>query len=234
MFIDPNVICAFSRKPANMSLSYGDTRSATENRKDFFSQLGINYQDLVCARQVHGDGIAVVEESDKGRGALEQGSAFADTDALITATRQLPLAVFTADCLSLFLRDQATLSIGLVHAGWQGTRQGIAAKTVQRMQEEFHTRPQDLLVGFGPCIRQCCYEVGNEFREYFQDGLAEKNGRFYLDLAGVNRQQLLECGVLAANISDAQLCTSCHNDEFFSCRREGSSCGRMISVMMIR
>ena len=102
------------------------------------------------------------------------------------------------------------------------------------MQDEFNISPARLQVTFGPAIRACCYEVGEEFRGYFNYGLNNKQGRYYLDLAGINKRQLLDAGVREENISDSGLCTSCRSKEFFSYRREGSSSGRMISVVMLR
>jgi hypothetical protein len=217
-----------------MSLAYGDTRSSLENRKSFLSKLGIDYHNLVCARQVHGVHPRYIREDDKGKGAVSGDTALADTDALITDKRNLPLAIFTADCLSIFLYDPIRLSIGIIHAGWQGSKENIALKTVQLMQEKFNTRPQDLYVGFGPVIRQCCYEVGEEFSDCFADSLTKKNSHYYLDLAGINKKQLLGLGVSDINIFDSKICTSCQNDEYFSFRKEGNNCGRMMSVIMLR
>jgi len=217
-----------------MSLAYGDTRDSLENRKVFLGGFGIDYKNLVCARQVHGSSVSPVQGTDRGKGALSYDTALPDTDALITNARNLPLAVFTADCLSIFLYDPLNLSIGLIHASWRSTKEHIAAKTVQLMQEKFHSQAQDLWVGFGPAIRDCSYEVGEEFSGYFNEGLMKRGGRYYLDLVGINKNQLLDMGVSATNIFDSKICTSCQNQEFFSYRKEGNSCGRMMSVIMLK
>lgn len=234
IFHHPDLICTFSRKPQNMSLAYGDTKDSLNNRKNFLSDLGIDYHHLVCARQVHGSHLRYIREDDKGKGAVSRDTALADTDALITDKRSLPLAIFTADCLPIFLYDPVRLSIGIIHAGWRSCKENIAKKTVQLMQEKFNTHPQDLSIGFGPAIRQCCYEVGEEFSHYFSDSLIKRNGRYYLDLADINKKQLLDLGVLKINIYDSKICTSCQNDEYFSFRKEGKNCGRMVSVIMLR
>jgi YfiH family protein len=54
--------------------------------------------------------------------------------------------------------------------------------------------------------------------------------KIFLDLAEANRRQLLNAGVLAKNISDIGLCTSCHVDTFFSHRHENGVTGRMMAV----
>ncbi len=217
-----------------MSLVYGDTKDALENRKNFLRQLGIDHRDLACAGQVHGNHIAYVRKADKGRGALSYDTAIPDTDALITDRRNLPLAIFTADCLSVFLHDPVTCGIGLIHAGWQSTKKGITARTIEAMQKQFKARAQDLYAGFGPAIKDCCYEVDRDFQEFFPQGLLVRDNRYFLDLVGLNLRQLLESGVRQDNILDSGICTACQNKEFFSYRKEGSSCGRMMSVIMLR
>lgn len=217
-----------------MSLFYGDTADSLKSRQKFLKELGIDCRDLVCAQQVHKSRVRYIEEADRGKGALFYETALPETDALITGKPNLPLAVFTADCLPIFLYDPKTPAVGLVHVGWRGARGAIVSKALKVMEGRFETSPQDLMAGFGPAIGSCCYEVKEEFKKFFPDDIVEKNGHYYLDLAGVNKKQLLHAGVKKANIFDANICTSCRNKEFFSYRREGNSCGRMMSVIMLK
>jgi len=235
-FPNLNLLCAFStRILGNMSLSYGDTGNALENRKNFLVSLGIDYQNLVCTKQVHGSLTRYIREIDLGKGALFYDNAISDTDALITDKKNVPLSIFTADCLSVFLYAPKTPSIGLVHAGWRSSKENITAKTVQLMQEKFNAKVEDLYAGFGPAIRDCCFEVEGEFTDFFEpEYLIKRDGRYYLDLAGINKKQLLAQGVKDKNIFDSKICTSCRNEEFFSYRKEGIGCGRMMSVIMLK
>jgi YfiH family protein len=217
-----------------MSLYYGDTAGAISNRADFLSKFGIDHRSLVCAKQVHGDSVRYVREEDLGNGALTYETAVADTDAFVTDKPSIPLAIFTADCLSVFLYDPEAPAIGLVHAGWRSTKAGILGKTIRLMRDKFGTRAENLIVNFGPAIRECCYEVGEEFRDYFPADVAQGKGKFYLDIVGINRKEAVASGIREDNISDSRICTSCRNKEFFSFRREGKNCGRMISVMMLK
>lgn len=234
-FSSPNLTCAFShRRHKNMSLFYGNTDNSLNNRKAFLSDLGIDYNDLVCAKQVHGSQTKYAQEEDRGSGALSYDTSLSDTDAFITDKKNLPLAIFTADCLPIFLYEPATPVIGLIHAGWRSSKEGIAAKTVQLMKGLFNIRMDNLYVGFGPAIRECCCEVSEEFNGFFSVGVAERNNRRYLDLAGINKKQVLDLGVKEVNIFDPKICTSCQNEEFFSYRREGKTSGRMIAVIMLK
>jgi YfiH family protein len=133
-------------------------------------------------------------------------------------------------------------AIGAVHAGWRGTAQAIAAKTVDALAERFSSRPEDILAAIGPSIGPCCYEVDDTvFRAMSRAGggmtsfyPAGREGRWMLDLAAVNRRQLEEKGIPSANISTAGLCTSCLPDRFFSHRRDGERTGRHCNFILLR
>lgn len=210
--MSPPISAFSSRKDGNMSLKYGDTNGALENRRVFLKGLGIDSGILVCAEQTHSSNVWYAKKNDMGKGALDHQGAIPDTDALITDEKRLPLAVFTADCLSVFLFDPHRPAVGIIHAGWRSTKANITTKTVQLMQEKFNTCPSDLSVRFGPAIRACCY---------------------HLDLAALNKKELLDLGVKQENIFDAQICTACRNKEFFSYQQEKDAAGRMISVIML-
>jgi len=229
------LVCATSsRTNGNMSLSYGPTENSLQNRKVFLSPLGIDYRRLVCAKQIHGSNIKYADEADAGKGALAYLDAIPDTDALITNKKGLPLAIFTADCLAVFLYDPRHQAIGLVHAGWRSTRDKILSKTILRMQELFKTEPGGLVLTFGPAIGSCCYEVEEEFKKFFPKAVISRNGRFYLDLELENKNQALAEGLRQENISGPGDCTFCAPKKFFSFRREGEEAGRMMSVLMLK
>lgn len=162
----------------------------------------------------------------------KNGSGFIPgCDGLITREENLALAVLTADCLPIFLYDPENKAVGIGHAGWQGTRAGIAGELLRSMEKELGTAASHLHIGFGPSIRKCCYEVGDAFLMYFPHSLIRRGEKCYLDLAGENKRQLVECGADASRIFDSEKCTSCSGDSFFSYRREGGKVGRTISII---
>mgnify|MGYP003871872871 CR=1 FL=1 len=230
----PTLICATSLFPQDMSLSHQDRNQALINRRAFLGRLGINADRLVCCRQVHSSHIRRVDETDAGRGAVAPEEACADTDALITSTAGLPLAVLTADCFPVFFFDPHTPSAGIAHAGWRGVREGIVEGVVERMHSEFGSRPGKLRVGIGPGIQKCCYEVGNEFEEFFPGKVRQREKRLYLDLAAVITARLHDMGVYPSNISNSGECTCCLEGRYFSFRRQGELAGRMMSVIMLK
>lgn len=234
-FVLTSAVAAFSRRQdGNMSLSYGDTKNSLDNRRRFLEPLGIDYRSLICAKQVHGKNIEYVTEANKGRGALDYDSSFADTDGFFTDRKSVPLAVLTADCLSVFIYDPRRPAIAILHAGWRGSELNICAEGVRIMQERFASQPHRMLVGFGPSIRSCCFEVDKDFKSNFPFGLINRDGRIFMDIALINRQQLIAAGVRQENIFDPEICTSTGNQDYFSFRKEAQGAGRLISVIMLK
>jgi hypothetical protein len=186
--------------------------------------LGPFVSYVVTIRQVHGNRIVVADR---------HTSPGLEADGVISRQKGIPLTVRTADCLPVFLFDRDSHAIGLVHAGWKGTREGVVIRAVEKMKEEFGTEPVNLKAAFGPAIGSCCYEVGKEFRDYFPEEVTEKEGKFFLDMPLINKRQLLASGVPGDHILVSNSCTACDLN-YFSYRREGEKAGRMISVMMLK
>lgn len=230
-----SVVYSFStREDGNMSFNHGDTSNSLNNRKEFLGKIGIDYKNLVCPKQVHEDKIYYVRKEDIGKGALADKSAIPGVDALVTDGKNIPIAVFSADCLVVFLYDPKTPAIALIHAGWRGTKDKISRKTVQFMKDKFKINEENLCAYFSPSVRGCSYEVGSNFQEIFPENVVKKDGRFYLDLAEANKKELLESGLWEYNITDSGVCTFCQKDKFFSYRAEAQNCGRMMTVAMLR
>lgn len=190
---------------------------------------GINLERMVFAEQVHRDNIYVVNEGEIKQNPIPQ------TDGLITNIPNICLIIKIADCVPIFILDSKNKAIGLIHAGWRGIIKCIAQKAIIKMIELYGSLPKDILVGFGPSIGRCCYNVGNEviaqFKNTFHYGEdLIKNG--YLDLQKANKRQLLELGVLEENIILNNYCTYDNDNLFFSYRREDS--GRMTSFLQLK
>lgn len=153
----------------------------------------------------------------------------AEADALIDNSAGNMLAIKTADCLPILLIDPKRRAVAAVHAGWRGTAGRIVQETIREMTRRFDTAPGDLHAAIGPGIGECCFEVGPDVA-FELVGLRES---LHVDLAGINRSQLLESGVSQSQIYSAGMCTVCLADEFFSYRREREAAGRMISTVGI-
>ena len=207
------------------------TVQATSDRMtahgDFLKSLGIENKPIVRLQQVHG-GRAVRIDAKTDISAEIPGA-----DAAVTNVKGVVLSVRTADCLPVFFYDPEHAAIGIAHAGWRSTKERISPAVAGLMESAYKSDPSKLIVGFGPALRQCCYEVKSEFLVHFPDSVVKMAHRHYFDIAGENAEQLLSCGVGSKNIFDCGICTSCRNTEFFSYRKEKDAAGRMLSVIML-
>ena len=159
--------------------------------------------------------------------AAQTGSA-GEGDALVTNQKNLSLSVRTADCFPILLADVRRKAVAAVHAGWRGAAAEIIVKTLNKMVGQFGTEPADIYAAIGPGIGRCCYEVGAEVAMRF--GL---EGITHIDLADINRRQLIEAGVPEHHIEIVGGCTQCDPARFYSYRRDRLEPGRLISYIRV-
>jgi hypothetical protein len=226
-------------KSLNLGLKKDDDReSVLRNYSVFCGALGIDVEDLVVSDQVHGNEVYEATAGDRGKG-IWRPSNIKNKDALMTRTKGVALVTYYADCVPLFFLDVKTPAVALAHAGWRGTVKKTGQKTVSEMVRKFGSRPEDILVGIGPCIRKCCYEVDEpvvkEFKEAFDSWETffeyKEAGRWMLDLVLANRMQLEEAGIKPSNIAVSDFCTSCRNDLFFSHRADRGKTGSLAAII---
>ncbi len=218
-----------------------DNEIVLKNRKIIADQIGFSNDSYVFASQVHGNRVAVIGDKDRGRGAFERSSYLPDVDAMITNTPEICLISQAADCVPIIFFDPVKLAVGVAHAGWKGTVLKIAAETVAALCKEFNSNPSDLIVGIGPSIGPCCYEVGNEVIDQVHksfkntEGLIMENKKFsklVFNLWEANKRTLIDSGIRSENIEIAELCTKCNNSIFFSARAGDK--GRFGAGIMIK
>lgn len=201
---------------------------AVANRRVWADLIGIDASALVAGRQVHGINVQVVDEQHRGHGAVRIEDAVPQTDALITRTPDMPLIIYTADCVPVLVYDPVEHALGLAHAGWRGTVGNIASAVVGTMAAEFGSQPENLIVKLGPSIGPCCYEVGDEVIaawcasgiERFAEAIVPKEPRAHLDLWRANSLAFEAAGVPVDRIEHSAVCTRCHAERYFS-RRAG-------------
>lgn len=166
---------------ASMNLGFtrgDDPKCVEENFRRIAKLLGCRPEDMAASDQTHTANVRRVTGDDRGHG-ITRKKTFFDTDGLVTEERGIVLATFYADCVPLFFVDPVHPAVGLSHAGWRGTVQGIGEVTVQKMQECFGSKPEDIIAAVGPSICAGCYEVGPDVAEHFLGEFWEKyhNGR---------------------------------------------------------
>lgn len=227
---------------SSMNLSFA--REAKENVMENYRRLaraeGFCKERFTLTDQVHADFIRAVDERTAGMG-MSKPSDIKNTDGLITALPETPLAAFIADCGGILLADPVHRAAAAVHSGWRGTLGRISANALRKMSDLYGTDPQDVIAAIGPCIGPCCYEVGAEVREAFLNAWQDdsmfkpgKNGKYMLDLWQANRLVLQKAGVPDRQIHCAEMCTMCRKEEFYSHRATGGKRGNMAAIIEIR
>jgi len=211
-----------------------------ENRRRFLKLFPGRWLLTGCW-QVHGADVRIVEKEEDAQPPPDARGETVYCDALVAAVPQVLLAVKTADCVPILLADPKAGCFAAVHAGWRGTVAGIVSVALERMNRQFSSRPEDVMVAIGPAAASCCYEVGPEVIEGFKQRFAGVGDLFIptrdnharIDLIRANKEQMIAWGINAAHISIAPLCTMCRTDLFFSYRREKSVHGRVGRLMSV-
>lgn len=220
----------FSKPPFgtfNLGDHVGDDPAAVAaNRSRLAEAIGLGPDGVVWMNQVHSDHVEVVDEP--GNGA---GGAFDNTDALVTATPRLALAVITADCVPVLLGDARNGVVGAVHAGRVGAANGIVLRAVEAMVG-LGADVADISVLLGPAVSGRNYEVPYEMADEVEATLpgsltTTARGTVGLDLRAGIARQLAGLGVKAIDIDPR--CTV-DDPNLFSHRR-GAPTGRLASVV---
>jgi hypothetical protein len=216
----------------NLGHTVGDDPAHVEaNHRLVFAALGLELPRVVCGRQAGGNRVALVT-------AEQAGQVIPNTDALVTLDPGLPLMLRFADCVPVLFWEPQRRAVAIAHAGWRGTVQRVAARTVQTMVSRLGCRAEDIRAAIGPSIGPCCFEVGPELvhtvRQQFGQ-VAEgwigpgRGDRSFVDLWQVNAWQLREVGL--EQIESAEVCTRCHRDRFYSHRGDGGKTGRFAGII---
>ena len=187
---------------------------------------------LLSVKQVHGTNALVVD-----RPLTESDQFSGGWDALVTDQPGVTVAVRTADCVPVLVHDPRRRIVAAIHAGWRGAVAGIVSKTFTLMANRFGSMRTDLRVSIGPSAGPCCYEVDDPVLDQLRMGLPDWGSVVHdyrghtarLDLKGVIRRQVEGEGVPVRSVSSVNLCTICHDQLFYSYRREGRVNGTMVS-----
>ncbi len=230
---------------ASMNFSFTLDKSedaVKENFRIFSSAVGFDPEKLVLSQQTHTANIRQVTADDFGKGVWRERD-YTDIDGLVTDVRGAVLVTQYADCTPLLFYDPKRRVVATSHAGWRGTVQQIGRKTVEVMREVYGSDPSDIIAAIGPSIGQCCYEVDDPVIDQiknltflnFSACYTEKgDGKYMLNLKEVNREILIDAGVLPENIDVSALCTSCNADIFHSHRKTGGKRGTLGAFIALK
>jgi YfiH family protein len=169
------------------------------------------------------------------------GGNIPEADGIMTDQRGILLGVMTADCIPVLVIDPEHRAVAAFHAGWRGTAQRIVELGVARMATEFGSDPGKMEAAIGPGIGVCCYVVGTEVEERFEQQFSygselirRDDSLIRVDLTEANRRQLIAAGVKSEAVSVVGGCTACQPEWFYSHRASGGHAGRMMASLGIR
>lgn len=225
----------------NLGVSRGDNPDhVRENYRRFLSAIGAGEGKLAMTRQVHGGVVRTVTSADWKSDPYE--TVDYEADGLMTATPGVTLMVFSADCIPILFYDPVRKVIAAVHAGWRGTAAGIAANAVERMRDVYGCRPEDILAAVGPGIGPDCFETHEDVPNAMMAAIAtaalpymqiKENGKFAVDLKGINARRLEQVGLDPAHIAVSDHCTACMPELYWSHRKLGNNRGSMASAIQL-
>lgn len=232
-----NLLVAISKKENGScrSSSTGQQEidaSTKTNREKYLAKIGVKSSTLVSADLAHKN---AVHEA----GLNDGGKIIPCVDALITNEKNLFLSVTVADCLPVFFYDQDKKAVGLAHAGSRGLVREVIPATIRKMKAKFGSAPSDILVGIGPGIGVCHYDIPynalgrvkeltpeidastiEKLKNILPQILAEHDGKTFLNLKKMAKLQLEECGIKSDNIEVSTACTYDAVNKYFSWRRD--------------
>lgn len=224
----------------NLGMNRGDEKEKViENWNLFLEAAQIKNKEFVCGAQVHGNNVHIATGKDL-RPAYGPGELI-EADGYVTNERNVPLSIFTADCVPLLLEDSEHSVIGAVHCGWRSTVADIENEAINKMIS-LGAHPSDIHAAIGSAIDKCCFEVGAEVIEAV-NRLVGDAAEFYtykpdvdkymLDLRGVVKKRLIELGIPASNIEIVGGCTMCNHDRYWSHRYTKGERGSLACIIEI-
>ncbi len=224
-------------------------RNALANRERLCTVLGANHDYLKVPGQVHsGTVVPILEATAK--------PDMANVDGVSTNLASVPLLLHFADCVPVIVYEKKKELLSIVHAGWRGTAQAIAANAVRLMIEEWGADVSQMVAAVGPAIGTCCYPTGEDVVEQLlqtlslpldgslvkaqlANGLVKRDSLQGVleqaqprpDLKAFNAMQLLLAGVPEVDV--CSFCTACRPDLFYSHRQSGGKTGRQGAIAML-
>lgn len=230
----------FTTKDMDIGIKTNDSPNDVKNNlKKALEFLEVNPVGLYSGYQTHSRNIGVIENLNQGE-EHEFGRYFPDTDGLITDMPNIGTITRFADCTPIVLFDTKKRVFANIHSGWKGTLQRIGANGVSILVENYGCDPKDIVAVIGPTIGKYDFEVdddvANGFKKefgYMENVMTKKDHiKSLIDLQTINKNILLENGLLIDNIEVIELSTVA-SDFLHSFRRDKDRFGLMGLVAVL-
>lgn len=215
------------------------TEEVVNNLKEILGFLEANPVEFFSTYQTHSKNIATIKNEKDGEEYVF-GRFFSDTDGLITNQPNIATITRFADCTPIVLFDKNKRVFANIHSGWKGTVQRIGENGVKSLIESYNSDPKDIVAVIGPTIGKCDFEVEDDVAEqfikefgYMEHVIVKKDDiKTLIDLQTINKNILLENGLLAENIEIINLSTVA-KDFLHSFRRDKAGYGLMGSIALM-
>lgn len=233
----------------NLAFHVGDEpKHVRENRAIIAEYLGVEPERISCGNQVHGLKAVEITEGLVGAGAFGEDTAIDDCDAVFTKLPNVPLFLFTADCVAVGIYDAKHHAMTTVHAGWRGAIGHLPVLTIEAMKEAYGTEFKACYVYLGPSIGPESFEVDVELGKRFElawRGMTDRSvadivnypgdklDKAYINLWNFIAEGLMVNGVPKENIAIGGTDTVTDKD-CYSYRRESGKTGRMALFGMLQ
>ncbi len=224
-----------------------------ENRARLLEALGGGDLPLIVPKQVHGTDLVIVNQAGDQALLTASEQAARGADGVVVTVPQVAAMLCFADCVPIIIVSPSR-RFAVVHAGWRGVAASIVVKALEALvslDSADQTEPIDATSTYGPAIQEqealepsvlastynvyigpyihaecfeCSEEVHRQFTDKFGDDCAFDSS--HIDLGAALRKDLFLCGVLPERIADADICTVCSTDDYYSFRAADGLCGR--------
>ncbi len=217
-----------------------DPKLVRENFRRFCAAIGADDDRVVMTTQIHSTIIRTVTPADIETDSYDRWEH--ECDGLITDIPGLALTIFSADCIPVLLYDPTKKVIAAVHAGWRGTAGDIAGKAARMMQEDYGSDPSHILAAIGPGISKCHFETHADVPNAMGEALGNfvtpyitplENGKFQVDLKGINAGLLRRAGLSDEHIEVSTDCTACLPDKYWSHRITQGVRGSQAAILQL-
>ena len=250
-----NFRTAINGKPEVSSKQY---KLAKKSYKQICKAIGSKYRNIVKPRQCHTNNILAVKNKTNIFSPDFNLEKYKKTDGLVTNKKNILLATTNADCILFLLYDPVKNVIANVHSGWKGTLKRIVVQAVNKMINEFGSKPKDIICCICPSIRKCHFEVSQDVKELFQNEFGDLEGSSYVDSQGnkininlddiieekqnkwnidtvlINKVLMQNMGLIPENIIDSGICSMCNPNLIHSYRTEKEGFGLETALIELK
>ena len=160
------------------------------NRKKWLEKQGINIENATRVNVTFTDGdnyrrYRPVGEATKGQGMFDENTQ--PSDALVTTTPGHALFLPIADCVATTIFDEEHGVLMLTHLGRQSLEQQGGFSSVQYLQENYNSRPENLKIWLSPTVNKEVYPIFKLDNKGMKEALYEQ-----LEQAGVNLENVID------------------------------------------